>query len=136
MWEHCDDRAEVHSRAVRTTRKDRVCHECGRLILAGETYQNIFMVYDRNPGTWFMCQHCMVAAAWLTQNCGGYLVEGVWEDIHDHVKEYRYPQCARMRIGLMRLEVGKNRAWRRLDGTGLMAIPAMPMTIEATGVAD
>lgn len=132
MWDGVDDFPQVYRAKVQRTRKERHCCECRRKIALGERYNNVFMVYNGSAGTWTMCEHCMVAAAWLDENCGGYLLEGIWEDIHNHIREYYGPPQYRPVVhGLRRLEVGRERKWRRFDDAGLMAVPRVPPVVEA-----
>ena len=134
MWDGGEDGPSVYRCKVQHTRKKRRCGECSRHIAIGETYQNVFMVYDGSPGTWIMCAHCMVAAQWLVANCGGYLLHGVWEDIHEHIVEYRGAEQYRpVEHGLRRLEIGRKRRWARFDGAGLMAVQWMPPVVEEVG---
>lgn len=129
MWDGGEDRPEVHRSRFIKTRKERSCEECGRSITVGEPYQNVFMVYEGRGSTWVMCQHCLVAAQWLVENCGGYLLAGVWEDIHEHISEYRRPEYRAVYRGLRRLEVGRERQWVRFDRGGLMPVPVVPPVV-------
>lgn len=106
-------------RPVKAARKAHKCSECGRTIAAGETYRSIFTVFEGDASTVRQCQHCVVAADWLTKECGGYLTEGIFEDIDEHAREYA-------RFGLWRLSVGMKRRWQRFDKAGLMRVPALP----------
>jgi hypothetical protein len=131
MWDGCGDSPEVYRCKVQQTRKERKCDECRRVIAVGEPYQNVFTVYDKEPSTWIMCQHCLVAATWLVDNCGGYVLAGVWQDIHEHISEYRGPSEYRPVVhGLQRLEVGAQRQWQRFDHAGLMALQSVPPVVE------
>lgn len=121
----CDDMPSVSSETVRTARKAHRCNECGRDIHPGEQYRSLFQVYDGSPGTFKTCQHCRVAQTWLIENCGGYMIEDVYSEMKEHAEEY--PD---MRVPLYRIAVGMKRHWRRFDSAGLMALPAMPPTIE------
>lgn len=129
MWDGGEDSPQVYRSKVQRTRKQRKCSECGRPIEIGESYQNVFMVYDGDASTWIMCQHCLVAAQWLADNCGGYLLDGVWQDIHEHIVEYSHPQYRAIRRGLRRLEIGSGRLWMRFDRTGLMELPRAPAVV-------
>jgi len=130
MWDGYEDSPSVYRSKIQRTRKERKCGECNRKIAIGEPYQNVFMVYDGAPRTFVMCQHCLVAATWLVENCGGYLLEGVWEDVHSHVSELHRPQYRAVYRGLRRLEVGRERQWQRFDQTGLMALPKLPPVVD------
>ena len=119
MWDGGDGPQVADHRVVRA-RKSHRCAECGRVIEVGETYHYDFQVYDGCPGTWHTCQHCRVAQQRLIRECGGYLIEGTWEDVEEHTREY-----PKTMMPLGRLIVGKNRKWRARDG-GLVPIPAVP----------
>jgi hypothetical protein len=55
---------------------------------------------------------------WLTKECGGYLYQGVAEDIIEHAREgYGF--------GVYRLAVGIRNDWKRKDGS-LWPIPKLP----------
>lgn len=126
-WDH--DAPTVSSTHMRVSRKVRRCSECDRSIAVGESYQNCFMVYDSSPDTFTTCAHCVVAMRWLARNCGGYLFEGVWDDIREHISEY-----PTLRFSLSRLVVGMRSSWMRFDKTGLMAVPKVPQTLEEAGL--
>ena len=109
VWDEADHRAS----------KEWVCTECRRSIARGERYRRVAGLYE---GAWTImriCAHCVVGANWLTAECGGYLLDGVREEIHEHAQEYRS-------ASLWRLVVGADRKWTRFDGTGLMPIPKEP----------
>lgn len=129
MADYNDDPATVYSSKECRSRKDRKCDECSRKIAIGERYQNTFMVYDGRGSTWITCEHCVVGMRWLADNCGGFLHGAVWEDVHEHVREY--PTLAPY---LMRLVVGHQRQWKRFDRAGLMRIPSVPPTLESVGL--
>ncbi len=123
--EQCD----VYSAFNRRARKERRCDECSRTIGVGETYRASKGLYDGYWSAYVMCGHCEVAASWLAANCGGFMHHGVWEDFEEHITEY--PQLARP---LERLRVGRKRRWLRFDGSGLMAVPPVPPTLESVGL--
>jgi hypothetical protein len=117
------DRAELWTESTAKARKPHQCCECGRTIQPGEIYHKVFGVQDRDPFSGKWCAHCDVAKNWLWKNCGGSLLSGVEEDIHEHVHEYR-------RMDLARLDVGMRRLWKRFKGDGLLPIPRLPAPIK------
>lgn len=119
-----DDRPDIYQSEIRTARKEWQCDECGRKIKPGEPYHKASMLYERHWSDWRICRHCRVAAAWLIENCGGFLHAGVLEDLYEHASEY--PSIA---AGILRIKVGAQRAWRRFDKAGLMPVPRMPAGI-------
>ncbi len=118
MWDGGDGPEVARHRTVRA-RKPHQCTECGRTIEVGEQYQYDFQVYDGSPGTWHTCQHCRVAQQWLIRECGGYLIEGTWEDIQEHITEY-----PKLKRPLGRLLASRDKKWRMPDGT-LMPLPGV-----------
>ena len=109
--------------ARRRARKAHKCGECSRVIAPGETYVDASGIdCDGNAWTHKVCAHCDVVTVWLAENCGGWLMQGVLDDIREHVEEYR-------RMDLARLVVGMQRDWKRFHG-GLMPVPKLPRPIE------
>lgn len=119
----------VYRSRIQRTRKERRCYECGRKITIGESYQNAILVYEGHRCTFATCEHCQVAMAWLSENCGGYVHGGVWKDLEEHIGQF--PTLA---YPLSRLKVGRQRMWERFDRTGLMAIAAVPPSLEERGL--
>lgn len=118
-----DDICSVYRAGDRKARKAYRCEECRRTIQAGETYRYAFMVFDSDACSFRTCEHCMSAAQWLVETCGGYAIGGLHEELIEHAREYNH-------FGLGRLVVGLRRGWRRFDGAGLMPPPAMPALLE------
>ena len=112
------ERCDVWNEGDKKARKPHVCSECRREIAKGETYRRIDALYDGHWTTSRQCQHCRVGADWLSEECGGYLMDGVCEEIHEHAQEYRS-------LALWRLVAGADRKWKRARG-GLMPVPRMP----------
>lgn len=125
-----DPRGFSHTRMVRARRPHRCC-ECSRTIMPGEVYERTKALYEGRFDTYHACAHCVPAKAWLSDNCGGYVFMGVWEDIAEHVQEYR-----RLTFPLGRLLVASRRGWQRFDKTGLMAVLPVPPTLEQVGLED
>lgn len=125
LIEECDDRYLVYRTKdeVRAAKPHRCC-ECGRPIAVGEIYHKAVGLYANHWDTHHTCTHCRVACLWLKSNCGGFLHEGVLEDIEMHADEY-----PSLRSTLNRLIVGMRRDWRRFDKKGLMAVPRLPPSI-------
>lgn len=110
----------IYESRERKARKPHTCAECRRDIAQGETYR---LCKGMLPGFGWMqskiCAHCCVGADWLIQECRGFSLDMVREEIHEHAQEYQ-------KTGLWRLVAGADRKWRRFDGSGLMAIPRLP----------
>lgn len=107
----------------RTARKEHVCDECRRTIAPGETYQYARgMLYDgwNRWDQYKMCAHCLWAAQWLTEQCGGYLFNGVQEELEEHWHEeplLRSPSLGRRIIGM-------RRKWRNPKTGDLVPVPS------------
>lgn len=75
------------SKIVKKSRKQHKCCECGRTIKVGESYEKSIGKYDYEKRFWAFktCIDCVDGpCAWLKKECGGYLFEGVYEDLMDH----------------------------------------------------
>lgn len=116
---------------VRSARKEHRCSECGRTIETGESYLYVFGVWQGSPNQYKVCRHCNVAKCWLVAECGGFLFEGIEEDIHGHAQEYGSTTSA----ALYRIVVGMRRKWRRRDG-GMMPLPGLPAISAEQGKLD
>ena len=112
---------EISGLLQRMARVTHTCKECCRTIDKGETYFVESYVFDGDFHTHKTCAHCKVARDWLQAECGGWLYEGVEEDIREHVFSRMYP------MSLARIAVGMQWKWRTPKGR-LMPIPAMPQT--------
>lgn len=122
--DYCDEPFSVYwTKENVTARKEHKCDECHRVIAIGEKYLYSFGVYDHQGYNYHICAHCTIAAKWLTDNCGGFLHEGVLEDIEQHIEEY--PGM----VGLIRFKIGMKRSWKRFSGPGLMPIPRQAQAI-------
>lgn len=119
MWDRGDS-PSVYRACERVAKKPHKCNECSREIAVGERHRYVFMVYDGYPYTGRACAHCGVAQEWLARECGGYLWDGLWEDIRQHLEEY-----PALYWPLGRLYAGYRRRWCRRDGS-LMMIPCVP----------
>jgi len=110
---------KVFRTETRQARKPYRCCECRREIAAGETYEYATGILSGEYYwlTMRTCAHCAAGPErWLTRNCGGWLYEGVLEDLEEHRREGEGD------IPLLRYIIGMRRQWRRRDGT-LMAVP-------------
>jgi hypothetical protein len=68
-------------------RKEHKCGECGRTILKGEKYEYVSSMYDGYFGKYKTCLDCIsVRKAFF---CHGYLYEGVWEMLAEHICDLR-----------------------------------------------
>jgi len=130
MIEGCDDRASVWQETRQRAKKEYKCCECDRAIAIGEHYWRLFAVGSDGPFTGKWCEHCNVAKEWLWKECGGSLLSGVGEDIHEHLEEYRGQPLRRLKI----LDIGMDRQWRIERGPRagqLMPLPKMPPLFDA-----
>ena len=100
---------------LRTARKRHQCCECHRSIEPGEQYEYASGLDTYDVCGWVhfkTCRHCIAAREWLTKVCGGWLYEGVLEDLDEHRIETQYnPRWLNIAVSGMR-----NR-WRNKDGS-------------------
>ena len=115
----CDDPPKFHESSHRKARKEHRCDECRRVIAKDERYEYVFLVdYDGNPGEQRTCAHCEAARSWLRVTCGGWMYEGVRDDLQEHFGE----GSAYRSVWLARAIVGMRRKWTQRDGA-LMPVP-------------
>lgn len=119
----CDERVEVLREKDRAARKEHRCSECRRTIAPGETYHYEFGKLEGEAVTYRTCAHCMVARKWLHKNCGGWIYNGVIQEILDHSVEY--PALA---DPLKLIVTGAQQKWQSIGGA-LMPVPDMPPAI-------
>lgn len=119
MVDESDGNCTELSTSRPVARKGHRCMECYRTIQPGEQYTREAVVFEKEFTTYKTCRHCMVAREWLRQECGGWLFQGVGEDIDEHATNGLYG------MGVMRLCIGMRHKWTRKDGR-LMPIPRMP----------
>lgn len=77
------------STSAPVARKQHRCGECGRIIEPGETYHRLKGLDYESEG-WTdakTCAHCNAVASWLQVQCGGWLINGVLEDLEEHWRE-------------------------------------------------
>jgi hypothetical protein len=106
--EDCDPWDFFHTES-RKAGKPHVCCECGRSILRGEQHQYSVGKMDSRISNYRQCTHCLAAAHWLQITCGGWLFEGVLEELREHWDEE--PEL-RSHV-LMRLIRGMKRKWEQ-----------------------
>jgi hypothetical protein len=124
MIDGADEPMRCWNTVTRKARKEHKCQECGRVIAAGESYRyGSGIDYDGLACSHKVCAHCLVACDWLTENCGGWIFSGVYEDIREHVDEYR-------RSDLARIAIGMRRDWKPFRRAGLMPVPKLPAPIK------
>jgi hypothetical protein len=121
MIDDSDGRVEVLSMRWPRARKPHKCGECHRVIEPGERYNIHAGTYEGEFVTHKTCEHCTVARDWLSAECGGWLYEGVEEDISEHATNGLYGRP------VMRLAIGMRRKWRTRKGA-LMPVPEVPAT--------
>lgn len=111
----------------RTARKSHVCQECWRTIAKNERYFFATGVGEDGFFSSKTCQHCKIAQEWLTRECGGFLFQGVEDDIFEHIAEAGY----RTPLSLAKIAVGMRRKWQRFYTDTIMPIPKMPGEMRA-----
>lgn len=113
------ERFEFGDEEIRTARKTHRCSECGRQILPKERYACFKGKFEDRFETYKTCSHCLVAKEWLSEECGGYIFQGVYEDMSEHF----YEGCG---LATGRIAVGMRRKWKKFNSEELMSIPRMP----------
>ena len=112
--------SKVYHQIERVARKRHRCDECGRMIEPGERYEAAAMM--DYGGYWFACKtcpHCIAARRWLSDECGGWVYAGVYEDLFDHWQDDTLLRS----LWLGRVLIGMRRKWQRRDGS-MMPVPA------------
>lgn len=118
MIDDCDERVNILSDREYTARKPHKCGECGRQISPGERYKVEFGVISGHTERYKTCAHCLVARQWLSDNCGGWVYEGIEEDFREHAQDYQ-------RFDLCRVAVGMANQWETRKGQR-MPVPKLP----------
>jgi hypothetical protein len=114
--------AVIYDETERRAAKSHVCDDCGRTIDKGERYH---LARGLTDGYWWgakCCAHCYAAGWWLKEICGGWLWQGIGEELAQHWEE-GYTDLV---VG--RLVVGHRRKWKRWDGA-LMPLPLLRKVI-------
>jgi hypothetical protein len=121
MIDSAEGRCTVLHSTDRKARKEHRCTECYRVIPVGEIYLNEGCLWDGRKDTYKICSHCQVVRNWLSAECGGWLYEGVREDIYEHAFEGNYGK------GVIMLSVGMGRQWKKKNGD-MWRVPSLPKT--------
>lgn len=113
MIEYADESFRVYKHALRHAHREHLCSECGRTIQRREVYEYASGLHP--DGGWMhfrTCENCISVRRWLVAECGGFLHEGVLEDLAEHLDEVDAG-----RRGLLELAVAyMRRQWRSSDG--------------------
>lgn len=96
------DVADVYHEENRKSRKEHICSECQRIIKKGENYRYTFGVWEKQVSTFRTCSNCLVPQDWLREECGGFLLGALAEEIEEHAIEYRKMFLYRWLIGIRR----------------------------------
>lgn len=122
---------EFYQRRVITSRKAYKCCECGREISKGEKYQNASMKAEGRFYIYKTCIHCHTASLWLEEVCGGYLHEGLIEELEEHLSEYNYEGEKMRMMFVARCLVGIKMDWKAFKKAGLLPLPKLKLPIPA-----
>jgi hypothetical protein len=60
----CGDGPSTYHESKPKARKPHKCCECGRMIQPGETYRNLWGVWDGEPKTFKTCEACLDLDGW------------------------------------------------------------------------
>lgn len=118
MFDDGVDIVNIVRDSMHVARKQHECGECGRTVTAGEKYRAEAGLLHGSFHFYKTCEHCLIARQWLSDNCDGWLYEGVKEDFEEHAKEYQ-------RMDLCRVAVGMANQWTTRKGRR-MPVPALP----------
>lgn len=121
-----DDPPDFWAERCLRAAKQHQCGECARTIEPGETYWRAASKYNDRIGTYKTCVHCRVGHDWMQENCGGWQYYALADEMDEHINEY--PMLA---YGLLRIQIGLRRKWRRFDLAGLMPIEPIPRSIRS-----
>jgi hypothetical protein len=132
MVDSCDESFTVYHQPRHTkARKAHKCDECRREIEPHEYYYRADGLFEGSWNIYRICAHCYVACEWLKANCDGFLHCGVFEDISEHITEYRGQ--AKCIPRLARLKFGMESRWRFRRGPHkgqLTPLPILPGLLE------
>ncbi len=104
------DGCEFLSQSRHRARVQHKCCECRRTIEPGESYERFFGKAEGDTFGGSVCRHCIAVREWLVKVCGGYLFEGVMEDLEEHIGEGFNPRWLNIAVSGMR------KKWRDKDG--------------------
>jgi len=88
IWVPDYDPADFYAAKTVTARKVHKCSECKRDIETDEKYERATGMWDHEPGTirtFKTCADC--SSVFASFFCDGWLHEGLWEMLEDHIKE-------------------------------------------------
>jgi hypothetical protein len=106
--DYYDEYALTLSSSTPLARKEHVCNECRRVVQPGEVYERIVMLCDGDFETAKTCTECVEARKWLLQECGGFIVGQVLEELEEHWDE----EVELRSWWLARLIVGMRHKWK------------------------
>ena len=99
--------------SIHKARVQHTCIECDRTISPGERYERFVGNMDGRWSTFKTCAHCMACRSWLHEVCGGWMYQGVLDELEQHWDEepdYRT-------IWLGRAILTLRRRHKKTDGT-------------------
>lgn len=120
MIDGCDDYVNVLSTRHSIARKPHKCFECYRIIDSGELYLTENGLFDGEFVKYVTCPQCLIVRHWLKKECGGFLYEGIGEDLEQHMQEYSINSTIRFALG--RLVIGMRSKWENRK------MPKLPLT--------
>jgi hypothetical protein len=110
-------------------RKPHKCSECYRVIAIGETYRNVFGVWDGSSETFFWCAHCDAAQSIVeaATDCHCYLFGALWEDFRETAELSRNKTVQRIYHNVRR-----QWTYRRGPKKGQLVPVPVALTLETT----
>jgi hypothetical protein len=109
------DHPDIYNEKLLIARKDHKCSECSRVILKGEQYKKVDGLWQKRWETYKTCAHCLVLQDWLIAQCGGFLHQGLKDEIGEHAYDYGSMVLARGLISM-------RRKWKKFKSDGLMPV--------------
>lgn len=79
------DPPELYRSTKHTARKNHNCDECGKLISVGEKYEYVFGIWEGKANVHKTCSVCLDIRRVFF--CDGWIFEGVFEELHNHIQE-------------------------------------------------
>lgn len=88
VYDYDYEPVELWRRASRKANKNHKCHECGREIVKGEKYEHVSYMHDGRFYADKTCADCLSAIGQFYPK-GGYCTGLLWDEIRNHIVEWR-----------------------------------------------
>lgn len=111
---YCDGpTASVYRAKLRKARTQHKCYECGRKILPGEQYENVFAIWEGDAQTCCTCSHCLDLREFVKSHvpCFCWNHGNIIEEAHETAEYYAH-EADGLLFGAWRRKVLIRRAWK------------------------